>query len=176
MNNFEQYKLYYSILNIPYDADINSIKKSFRSLSLKYHPDKCNNNSVDYNKIIHAYEKLNYLFENNSYNDIISAFNLNKSKNTDESDNSENYQQSDNSQKMKQYQSSKILTDTFFQNLQNFNNDNNYNNYNKFLSNIETTIDITFENSYFGKSIPIQINRNIFKNNVISNEIETLYI
>lgn len=176
MNNFEQYKLYYSILNIPYDADINSIKKSFRSLSLKYHPDKCNNNSVDYNKIIDAYEKLNDLFENNSYNDIISAFNLNKSKNTDESDNSENYQQSDNSQKMKQYQSSKILTDTFFQNLQNFNNDNNYNNYNKFLSNIETTIDITFENSYFGKSIPIQINRNIFKNNVISNEIETLYI
>lgn len=174
--NLEQYKLYYNILNIPYDADINSIKKSFRNLSLKYHPDKCNNNSVDYNKIIDAYEKLSNLFENNSYNYIISAFNLNKSKNTNEHEESEESEQSENSQKMKQYQSSKILTDTFFQNLQNFNNDNNYNNYNKFLSNIETTIDITFENSYFGKSIPIQINRDIFKNNVISNENETLYI
>lgn len=174
--NFEHYKQYYNILNVQYDSDINSIKKSFRNLSLKYHPDKCNNNYVDYNKIIDAYEKLSDLFENNSYNDIISGLNFKKSKNTDESNDSENshysqnYQQSDNSQKFKKYQSSKILTESFFQN---FNNDNNYN---KFLSNIETTIDITFENSYFGKSIPIQINRNIFKNNVISNEIETLYI
>ena len=174
--NFEHYKQYYNILNVQYDSDINSIKKSFRNLSLKYHPDKCNNNSVDYNKIIDAYEKLSDLFEKNSYNDIISGLNFKKSKNTDESNDSENYhysqnyQQSDNSQKFKNYQSSKILTESFFQN---FNNDNNYN---IFLSNIETTIDITFENSYFGKSIPIQINRNIFKNNVISNEIETLYI
>ena len=174
--NFEHYKQYYNILNLHYDSDINSIKKSFRSLSLKYHPDKCNNNSVDYNKIIDAYEKLSDLFEKNSYNDIISGLNFKKSKNTNESNdsenshNSQNYEQSENSQKFKKYQSSKILTESFFQN---FNNDNNYN---KFLSNIETTIDITFENSYFGKSIPIQINRNIFKNNVISNEIETLYI
>lgn len=165
--NFENYKQYYNILNVDYNSDINSIKKSFRSLSLKYHPDKCNNNSVDYNKIIDAYEKLNDLFENNSYNDIISGLNFKKYKNIDETNDSENHEQSDNSQK---YQSSKILTESFFQN---FNNDNNYN---KFLSNIETIIDITFENSYFGKSIPIQINRNIFKNNVISNEIETLYI
>ena len=176
MTNFEYYKQYYNILNVPYDSDINSIKKSFRTISLKYHPDKCNNNSVDYNKIIDAYEKLSDLFEKNSYNDIISGLNFKKSKNTDETNDSENshysqnYEQFDNSQKFKKYQSSKILTESFFQN---FNNDNNYN---KFLSNIETTIDITFENSYFGKSIPIQINRNIFKNNVISNEIETLYI
>lgn len=179
MTNFEYYKQYYNILNVPYDSDINSIKKSFRTLSLKYHPDKCNYNSVDYNKIIDAYEKLSNLFDNNSYNNIIYGLNLKKSKNTDETNDSENshysqnYEQSDNSQKLKKYQSSKILTESFFQNLQNFNNDNNYN---KFLSNIETTIDITFENSYFGKSIPIQINRNIFKNNVISNETETLYI
>tara|TARA_X000000368_G_scaffold168886_1_gene133254 strand:- start:306 stop:1226 length:921 start_codon:yes stop_codon:yes gene_type:complete len=176
MTNFEYYKQYYNILNVSYDSDINYIKKSFRTLSLKYHPDKCNNNSVDYNKIIDAYEKLSNLFEKNSYNDIISGLNFKKSKNTDETNDSENshysqnYEQSDNSQKFKKYQSSKILTESFFQNF------NNHNNYNKFLSNIETTIDITFENSYFGKSIPIQINRNIFKNNVISNEIETLYI
>ena len=182
--NYEHYKQYYNILNVQYDSDINSIKKSFRTLSLKYHPDKCNNNYVDYNKIIDAYEKLSNLFENNSYNDIISGLNLKKSKNIDESDNSEysnysqNHEQSDNSQKFKKYQSSKILTESFFQNLQNFNNNNNNNdnNYNKFLSDIETTLDITFENSYFGKSIPLQINRNIFKNNVISNETETLYI
>ena len=181
--NFEHYKQYYNILNVPYDSDINSIKKSFRTLSLKYHPDKSNNNYVDYNKIIDAYEKLSNLFDNNSYNDIISELNLKKSKNIDETNDSEysnysqNYEQSDNSHNFKKYQSSKILTESFFQNLQNFNNDNNnFNNYNKFISNIETTIDITFENSYFGKSIPIQINRNIFKNNIISNETETLYI
>ena len=181
-SNFEHYKQYYNTLNVQYDSDINTIKKSFRSLSLKYHPDKSNNNSVDYNKIIDAYEKLSNLFENNSYNDIISGLNFKKYKNIDESDNSEysnysqNYEQSDNSKNLKKYQPSKILTESFFQNLQNFNNNNNNNNYNKFLSNIETTIDITFENSYFGKSIPLQINRNIFKNNVISNETETLYL
>ena len=60
--NFEHYKQYYNILNVQYDSDINSIKNHLE-LSLKYHPDKCNNNSVDYNKIIDAYEKLSDLFE-----------------------------------------------------------------------------------------------------------------
>ena len=44
MTNFEYYKQYYNILNVPYDSDINSIKKSFRTLSLKYHPDKFKEN------------------------------------------------------------------------------------------------------------------------------------
>lgn len=52
---------YYQILGISQDATQDEIKKSFRNLALKYHPDK-NRNSEESNqkfmKIIEAYEVL----------------------------------------------------------------------------------------------------------------------
>ena len=52
------YKQYYDILNIEPNTDIDSIKKAYRKLSLKYHPDKNNNSSDMFNKITTAYEFL----------------------------------------------------------------------------------------------------------------------
>jgi len=52
---------YYDILEVNYHASHSEIKKSFRNLALKYHPDK-NKNSEDskhkFMKIIEAYEVL----------------------------------------------------------------------------------------------------------------------
>ena len=60
---------YYKILNIEYDYSIENIKKAYRKLSLKYHPDKNNNNSEYFNKINHAYNYIiNNLNNNNTNN------------------------------------------------------------------------------------------------------------
>ena len=52
---------YYDVLGVSHDASQDEIKRSFRNLALKYHPDK-NRNSEDskqkFMKIIEAYEVL----------------------------------------------------------------------------------------------------------------------
>ena len=53
------YDIYYNTLNITREATINDIKKAYRQLSIKYHPDKNNNgNSSQFNRINEAYSKL----------------------------------------------------------------------------------------------------------------------
>lgn len=42
-------KNYYKTLNVPFDADLTTIKKSYRQLALRYHPDK--NKSSDGGKL-----------------------------------------------------------------------------------------------------------------------------
>jgi DnaJ-class molecular chaperone len=53
----------YTILGISKDANSDEIKKAYRRLSLKYHPDKTNGDSEMFQKISGAYEKLK-----NNYN------------------------------------------------------------------------------------------------------------
>ena len=58
MNN---YNIYYDILNINYDADLYTIKKAYRQLSLKYHPDKNQNNPDASEKFSKINEAFSYL-------------------------------------------------------------------------------------------------------------------
>ncbi len=128
-------KHYYDILNIDSNADIDSIKKAYRKLSLKYHPDKNNNSSDMFNKITNAYE---YLINNPitpTYNDTPNCTPNNTSIN--------------------------IYTPQ----------PNDPNN-----EDIIIELPITFENSFNGTSLPINIKRTIFNNNILKYEEERIYV
>lgn len=62
-------KNYYKILEIEFGADIPSVKKAYRRLALKYHPDKnkAANASTKFIEITEAYEVLNNDFKKNQY-------------------------------------------------------------------------------------------------------------
>ncbi len=134
-------KHYYDILNIDHNADIDSIKKAYRKLSLKYHPDKNNNSSDMFNKITNAYEFL----INNPIPPNHTPYNT--------SDNIPNNTPNNTS--------INIYTPQY-------NDPNN--------EDIIINLTITFENSFNGTSLPINIKRTIFNNNILKYEEERIYV
>ena len=50
---------YYQILGLKFPATIKDVKKAFRKLALKYHPDKNKNDATEFIKISEAYNVLN---------------------------------------------------------------------------------------------------------------------
>ena len=144
-------KTYYEILGIPRDASMEEIKKAFRKLSLKYHPDKCNDNDSisKFQKINEAYETLydvekrkNYDFtqrispkcnqENININELFeNLFNLNFTKQANQSNQS---------------------------NL--FNSNHLVNQLQKPPPLIETII-IDFKQTFYQQTIPLEIERSI---------------
>jgi DnaJ-class molecular chaperone len=124
-------KIYYDILNIEPYSDSDTIKKAYRRLSLRYHPDKNNDDGVMFNKITQAYELLiqNHspsLPNNNTNSSSIEIYNppTNDPNNED----------------------------------------------------IIINLNITFEDSYNGANVPINIKRSIFNNNIFKHEEERIYI
>jgi len=127
-------KIYYDILNIEPNSDTDTIKKAYRRLSLKYHPDKNNNDSVMFNKITQAYEFLT----------------LNSSSLP-----SNNSPPSYNNSTIQIYNPPP-------------NDPNN--------EDIIINLNITFEDSYNGATVPINIKRSIFNHNIFKYEEERIYI
>tara|TARA_B110000977_G_scaffold201655_1_gene297533 strand:+ start:5029 stop:5820 length:792 start_codon:yes stop_codon:yes gene_type:complete len=133
MNSINNKKLdeYYDILNIQPHADTDTIKKAYRRLSLKYHPDKNNDSGEMFNKITRAYESL-----------ILTE---------------------------------PVITKTHIKNtssIEIYNPQQNDSN----NEDIVINLDITFEESFIGTSVPINIKRTIFNNNILKNEEERIYI
>lgn len=154
MNNTEE--KYYKILELNYDLpiDCNSIKKAYRRLSMKYHPDKNNNTTSQiFNELNDAYK---YLFNKHSLNGEINIPSNTNMQNNQKEENIDCY------------------------NLQNFCHDdtNNYQN-SKFIDDICCIVNIDFVQAFNGCNIPITVNRNILMNssfNISKTESETLYI
>jgi curved DNA-binding protein len=62
----------YKVLNVPYSASISDIKKSYRKLVIKYHPDKCQDkDAIDkFRDIQTAYELLSKPEYKNNYDNL----------------------------------------------------------------------------------------------------------
>lgn len=191
-------KDYYDILGIDKESNIDKIKKTYRQLSMKYHPDKNKDKKYEelYKNITEAYTVLgneekkreydmeltyknsNYDIQSENIFDIFSLFS-NIPKKSQFNNINENI---DNMNMPKIY--SKMYTNL---NIDNDNLNNNLNNIlNEFVKNsfadvnkpepIEINLDIDIKNAYCGTNEPIKVNRWILKNNVKSNETETLYV
>jgi len=158
MNDYEHY---FTTLNLSNNASLQDIKKAYRTLSIKYHPDK--NSQADpvlFNKVNDAYVKLT-----NNFNLIQSCIQNNGSL------------MQQQQQQQQQIQQTQIKQSTIIQNSpQHYNNSgdslHNSNNY----EDITITLNITYYDAYTGGSKPITIERKLFTNNVICSETETLYV
>lgn len=157
----------YKILDCSPNDDINIIKKKFRKLSLKYHPDK-NNNDKEFFKLLNtAYKTLSDPDKKKHYDSLY--IKINNSTITNENNNYNN--------------NSEQINNTNNNNNNNLNNKvNNYNYINNQIipNEIITKLNITLEQSYNGGIIPFIIERYIIINknnvNIKQNETEQIYI
>ena len=150
MNDYEDY---FSILNLSNKASLQDIKKAYRLLSIKYHPDKNHNANPElFSKVNDAYVKLTTNFaniQNNYSNQSMAIQNTNNSLNNGPNNGPNNG-----------------LSNGYSHQLTNSNN----------YEDIILTLNISYYDSYNGSSKPITIERKLFNNNVINHEVETLYV
>ena len=58
---------YYKVLGVKEDSDQNEIKKAYRKLSLKYHPDKATGDAKKFKEINEAFQHLGDTEKRNQY-------------------------------------------------------------------------------------------------------------
>jgi DnaJ family protein B protein 4 len=174
------YDNYYSVLNLSKNANINDIKKAYRQLSIKFHPDKnLNCDSEQFNKINEAYSKLLDKYNSNDLHKDINNFHNNELVNGINANNGINGINANNG--------INGINAANANNTNNTNNGANANNTNDTILkysyfNVNNSEDIIinlslgFNEAYNGCNKPIVVNRKIIVNNVIGHEKETLYI
>lgn len=167
------YDIYFNILNISRDSTLNDIKKAYRLMSIKYHPDKngnTNTNSEQFNKISEAYSILVQHYdiikhtEKTHIQELASKtltcnnpnidpnINPNINPNTCNNPNAINY----------------INSNTMISKYANSSNSN--------YEDIIINLILTYYEAYNGCNKPINVERKININNVIGHEKETLYV
>ena len=154
------YDKYYNILNLSKEATLNDIKKAYRQLSIKHHPDKNNNcDNEQFNKINDAYTQLT-----NNFDTIHEKIN----------NNLQNYHQKNNNHNNLNH----YLNHSLINNPMNNHcfNDDYYHNTIKNYEDIIYNLNINYVEAYYGSNKPIIVERKRIINNIISNEKETLYI
>ena len=163
---------YYEILNISYDASQEDIKKAYRSLSLKYHPDKNSNDTHKsdlFQKISQAYTVLSNIDSKTKYDyNISNCFKndlLEDNINNNFNNNFNIFKNSQNSQ------------NSFYDDIpRNYYKDTNNNFKNTKPKSIYISKYISYEESFNGCKIPVEITRDIFEYNEEYKETETIYI
>ena len=154
------YDVYFNILNVTRDATLNDIKKAYRLLSIKHHPDKNGNSSSElFNKINDAYSILirNYdsikLCEKKQVNDLVNASSANASSaNASANASCANV-------------SANIGANAMI-----------YKYTNSSYEDIIINLTLNYNEAYNGCNKPIVVERKIIVNNVIGHEKETLYV
>lgn len=159
------YDVYFNILNVTRDATLNDIKKAYRLLSIKHHPDKNGNSSSElFNKINDAYSILirNYdsikLCEKKQVNDLVNS-NTNSYTNSNTNNNTNNNTNSCTNS------STNSSTNTMI-----------YKYTNSSYEDIIINLTLNYNEAYNGCNKPIVVERKIIVNNVIGHEKETLYV
>ena len=152
------YDIYFSILNITRDSTLNDIKKAYRLLSIKHHPDKNGNASSDqFNKINEAYSILISNYDSIKFAEKkqdIEYVNKTIVSNNGYANNVAN--------------AANVANDTMISNYANVVN----RNYEDIIINLA----INYNEAYNGCNKPINVERKINVNNVIGHERETLYV
>jgi DnaJ-class molecular chaperone len=152
------YDIYFSILNITRDSTLNDIKKAYRLLSIKHHPDKNGNASSDqFNKINEAYSILISNYDSIKFAEKkqdIEYVNKTIVSNNSYANNVANV--------------ANVANDTIISNYANVVN----RNYEDIIINLA----INYNEAYNGCNKPINVERKINVNNVIGHERETLYV
>ena len=69
-------KNYYNILQLNKNATIDDIKKSYKKLALKHHPDRNNGNEEKFKEITEAYEVLSDPQKKHQYDNPVPKFNM----------------------------------------------------------------------------------------------------
>lgn len=169
---------HYSVLGVNENATHDEIKKAYRSLSLKYHPDKnTNNENVDkFHKISAAYEILGDESKRQEYNmSLKSPFGDNVNFHFGNIDELFHNLFRQNSFQMGIHHSENIPQNFNNPNIRIFNNGVPFQNIHKAIPIIQN-IKINMEHVLNGSQIPIEIERWIIENNNKIFEKETLYI
>ena len=156
------YDIYFNILNVSRSATLNDIKKAYRLLSIKHHPDKNGNSSGDmFNKINDAYSILtrNYDIikrnEKKQVNELVNSSTTNSGNSANVSGNSGI---SGNS-------CANSGANTMI-----------YKYTNPCYEDIIINLTLNYNEAYNGCNKPIIVERKIIVNNVIGHEKETLYV
>ncbi len=131
---------YYEILNSTKFDSLDDIRKSYRKLQFKYHPDRGGDKGM-FIKINKAYDFISNNHKKEKNNDILSN-NLKSNQNIEK-------KQEKNEVKIKNEKKPKTII---------------------------KIVTISIEDSYFGKKIPIEIERWYIENNEKYNEKEKIYI
>ena len=155
------YMDYYNILNVDRNATDDEIKKSYRALSYKYHPDRNNNEDTGskMKEINEAYETLKDPQKKKMY-DLGPEIHL-----------EEIIGNLFNGQKFKRASSNPI--EELFNEHISF---STFMNHGEIQTNIEKKIELTFKDSFTGVNVPLIIKRKIVNGNNINYEQEKIYI
>ena len=178
-------KSFYEILGVDRNASKEHIKKEFRKLSLKYHPDKRSGDEDKFKEINEAYQILGDDEKRRQYDSKYSStyFNSNNGGRFNNPMYSSNGGFPGNNM-------NDIFSSMFQQNGFPFNFTNDMNNpnvrifrngmevnkKNVFPETINKNVNITMKQAYEGVSIPVDISRTIIRNQEKTKESESIYV
>ena len=168
------YDIYFSILNITRDSTLNDIKKAYRLMSIKHHPDKNGNaSSEQFNKINEAYSILmsNYdsikLAEKKQDQEYVNKTLVNNPNYLANVANVANCY-ANNANNANNCYANNHANDTMISKYANAIN----RNYEDIIINLA----LNYNEAYNGCNKPINVERKINVNNIIGHEKETLYV